>query len=231
MSLLEEWIVPLVVNYGLLAVFITMTLESACVPIPSEIVVPYGGILAATGHLPLDGAGGVALVVLVATVANLTGSAMAYAAGRYGGRTLVERYGRYVFMSKHHLDLADRWFERRGEITVFLTRMMPAVRTFISVPAGVARMPFGRFAVYSFLGAVPWNLALAYLGFVFAENWDRLQAYFHEYNIVFYAALALFVLAVIAWKWRSSRQGRRGPGPEQQHPEGTQAEGELGRER
>jgi membrane protein DedA with SNARE-associated domain len=222
MAFLEEWIIPILVEYGLLAVFITMTLESACIPIPSEIVVPYGGVLAAGGHLPLDGAAGLALVVLVATLANLTGSAAAYGAGRWGGRILVERYGRYVFMSKHHLDVADRWFERRGEATVFLTRMMPGVRTFISVPAGVARMPFARFAIYSFLGAVPWNLALAYLGFVLGQNWDNLQGYFHEYNLVFFAALAVLVAAAVLWKLRSSRRAQRRRQAERS-PEGEEA--------
>ena len=155
MAFLQDWIIPFLVDYGLLAIFITMTLESACVPIPSEIVVPYGGVLAAQGHVTLWA------VVVVATVANLVGSSIAYAAGRYGGRALVLRYGRYVFMSPHHLDVADRWFERRGEVTVFVTRMMPGVRTFISVPAGVARMPYVRFIVYSALGAFLWNLGLA----------------------------------------------------------------------
>jgi membrane protein DedA with SNARE-associated domain len=209
MGFLEEWIIPILEDYGLLAIFITMALESACVPIPSEIVVPYGGILAAQGHLPLDGIPGIALVVLVATLANLTGSAVAYAAGRWGGRALVLKYGRYVLMSHHHLDMADRWFERRGQITVFLTRMMPGVRTFISVPAGVARMPFGRFALYSFLGAVPWNLALAYLGYALGQNWDRLQEYFHEYNLIFWAVLAAALAAVVLWKLRDMRNGRR----------------------
>jgi membrane protein DedA with SNARE-associated domain len=206
---LEQWIIPILEDYGLLAIFITMTLESACVPIPSEIVVPYGGILVAGGHLPLSGAAaGTALVVLVATLANLAGSTMAYSAGRWGGRALVLRYGRYFFMSRHHLDLAERWFERRGEITVFATRMMPGIRTFISVPAGVARMPFGRFAVYSFLGALPWNLALVYLGFTLGQNWDRLQEYFHEYNLIFFAVLAAVAALAVVWKLRSARNGR-----------------------
>jgi membrane protein DedA with SNARE-associated domain len=202
MSFLQDWIVPFLVDYGLLAIFLTMTLESACVPIPSEIVVPYGGVLAAQGHVSLWA------VVLVATVANLAGSSIAYAAGRYGGRPLVLRYGRYVFLSAHHLDVADDWFERRGEITVFITRMMPGVRTFISVPAGIARMPYVRFLGYSALGALVWNLALAYVGYLFGENWDHLQQAFGRWNRYFYVALALAVVAVIAWKWRDVRRKR-----------------------
>jgi membrane protein DedA with SNARE-associated domain len=202
MAWLQDWIIPYLVDYGLLAIFITMTLESACVPIPSEIVVPYGGVLAAQGHVTLWA------VVLVATLANVVGSSIAYAAGRYGGRVLVLRYGRYVFLSEHHLDVADDWFARRGEITVFVTRMMPGVRTFISVPAGIARMPYVRFIVYSALGALPWNLGLAYLGYLFGENWDHLQESFHKWNRYFYVALVLAVVAVIVWKWRDIRRKR-----------------------
>lgn len=202
MGFLEDWIIPILVDYGLVAIFVTMALESACVPIPSEVVVPYGGFLAAQGHTQLW------MVVLVATVANLVGSTVAYAAGRYGGRSLVLRYGRYVLMSPHHLDVADHWFQRRGQLTVFLTRMMPGVRTFISVPAGVARMPYGRFALYSFLGALPWNLALAYLGWVFGENWERLQESFSRYNLVFWVLLGLAIVAAVAWKWRAVRRSR-----------------------
>lgn len=199
MGFIEDWIIPLLVDYGLVAIFISQTLESMCIPIPSEVVVPYGGFLAAQGHVALW------QVVVVATAANLLGSTIAYAAGRYGGRAIFLRYGKYVLMSEHHLELADRWFERRGETTVFLTRMMPGVRTFISVPAGVSRMPYLRFAVYSALGAIPWNAALAYLGWVFGSNWERLQGLLHQYNLVIYAALALLVVAAVAWKWRDMR--------------------------
>ena len=202
MGSLEHWLVQALTDYGLLAVFIAMILESACIPIPSEVVVPYGGFLAAQGHVALW------QVILVATLANLIGSTLAYAAGRYGGRTLVVRYGRYVFISAHHLDQADEWFEKRGEMTVFVTRMMPGVRTFISVPAGVARMPYVRFAVYTFLGALPWNAALAYLGYAFGANWERLQEYFSRFNWIVWALLALALVAAVAWKWRAVRASR-----------------------
>ncbi len=149
MSFFENWLMPLLENYGLLIVFLTMVAESACIPIPSEIVVPYGGFLAAQGHTHLW------MVIAVATVANLVGSRIAYAVGRYGGRALFLRYGRYVGAKEHHLEKAERWFERRGELTVFFTRMMPGVRTFISLPAGIVKMPVGKFLLYSFLGVDP----------------------------------------------------------------------------
>ena len=203
-SFFNDWLIPLLEDYGLLAIFIAMTLESTCIPIPSEIVVPYGGLLAAQGHVQLW------QVVVVATAANILGSTIAYAAGCYGGRALFLKYGRYVLIRPHHLDAADRWFERRGQITVFLTRMMPGVRTFISVPAGISRMHFGKFLVYSLLGAIPWNAALAYLGWVFGANWDTLQKYFERYNTVFYIVLAAtVVLAIVLWRVRRNRQGRR----------------------
>jgi membrane protein DedA with SNARE-associated domain len=198
----EAWIKTVLTDYGLLAIFVTMTLESACIPIPSEIVVSFGGFMAAQGDFPLWA------VVVVATLANLVGSGIAYALGRYGGRAFFLRYGRYVFVSAHHLDKAEEWFDRRGEITVLLTRMMPGVRTFISVPAGIARMDLGKFLLFSFFGALPWNLALALLGYAFGQNWDRLQALFGEFNRVFYVLLALFVVAVGAWWWRKSRRAR-----------------------
>jgi membrane protein DedA with SNARE-associated domain len=206
-SFFNDWLIPLLEHYGLLAIFIAMTAESACIPIPSEIVVPYGGLLAAQGHVQLW------QVVAVATAANILGSTIAYAAGRYGGRALFLKYGRYVLIRPHHLDVADRWFERRGQITVFLTRMMPGVRTFISVPAGIGRMPLGKFLLFSLLGAIPWNVALAYLGWVFGANWETLQGYFDRYNTVFYILLAAaVVLAIVLWRVRRGRKGRRQSG-------------------
>jgi membrane protein DedA with SNARE-associated domain len=135
MSFFQNWLLPLLRDHGLLIVFLTMVAESACIPIPSEIVVPYGGFLAATGNTQLWA------VIVVATLANVVGSGIAYGVGRFGGRALFVKYGRYVLVRPHHLDKADRWFERRGELTVFFTRMMPGVRTFISLPAGIAKMP------------------------------------------------------------------------------------------
>src|SRR5665647_1265640 len=130
MSFFQNWLLPLLRDHGLLIVFVTMIAESACIPIPSEIVVPYGGFLAAQGHTELW------MVIAVATLANLIGSSIASGVGRVGGRARCLRYGRYVGVSTHHLDRADQWFVRYGPVTVFFTRMMPGIRTFISLPAG-----------------------------------------------------------------------------------------------
>ena len=204
MSFFQNWLIPLLTNHGLLIVFLTMVAESCCIPIPSEIVVPYGGFLAAQGHTHLWA------VIIVACAANLVGSSIAYAIGRFGGRALFLRYGRYVLVSPHHLDKAEAWFGRRGEVTVFFTRMMPGVRTFISLPAGIARMNVGKFLLYSVLGSIPWNIGLAYLGYGAGkaagnDSWASLQAQFSRYNEIFYVVLAVFVIAVISygvWHWR-----------------------------
>jgi membrane protein DedA with SNARE-associated domain len=193
MGALSGWLIHSLEHYGLLIVFITMAAESACIPIPSEVVVPYGGFLAANHHVALWS------VVVVATVANVIGASIAYWVGRSGGRALFVRYGRYVLVSPHHLDRADDWFRRRGPLTVFFTRMMPGIRTFISLPAGIAKMPFRRFLVYTLLGSIPWNLALAYLGYAFGANWDKLQRQFGRYNTVFYVVVAVVVVGLIIW--------------------------------
>jgi len=213
MGFFQNWLIPALEHHGLLIVFLTMVAESACIPIPSELVVPYGGFLAAQGHTQIWA------VIVVATVANLVGSSIAYWVGRFGGRALFVKYGRYVLIRPHHIDKADDWFERRGQITVFFTRMMPGVRTFISLPAGIAKMPVGKFLLYSFLGSVPWNVALAFLGYgagkaAGPDPWGRLQDQFSRYNTIFYVALAVVVVGLIAWgvwRWRGRRAQRPGP--------------------
>lgn len=203
MTQLGNWAKTFVENYGLWAIFFTMVLESAFIPIPSEVVVPLGGVLAAQGHVALW------QVVVVSTLANLVGSLIIYAIGRYGGRELILRYGRYVRLTSHHVELADRWFDRWGSWAVFVTRMLPGVRSVISLPAGIARMPVGRFTLFTTLGSIPWNLALAYLGYLFGANWEQLQSYFHRYDLVAYGLVVAAVLAVVAWvvwwRWRRTR--------------------------
>jgi membrane protein DedA with SNARE-associated domain len=198
-------------SYGLLIVFVTMVAESACIPIPSEVVVPYGGFLAAEGHTHLW------MVIVVACVANLVGSSIAYTVGRYGGRALFVRYGKYVGISAHHIDRADHWFVRYGPATVFFTRMMPGVRTFISLPAGIAKMPVVKFLLYSLAGSVIWNTALAYLGYGFykalgPDGWNKLQDAFSRYNKIWYVVLAAVVVAILAfavWRWRRHKNAAR----------------------
>lgn len=196
---LEHILKTNVEHYRLLAIYITMTLESACIPIPSEIVMPYAGHLVAKGNLSMWQA------TLVASIANLSGSWLAYTAGRFGGRTFIDRYGKYIFLSHKHLAMADRWFANRGEATVFLSRMLPVVRTFISLPAGIARMNIIKFSIYSFLGSLPWNFLLVYLGYTFTDRWDQLQQYLHEFNIAAFSGIAVVVVGYLYWRKKKSR--------------------------
>ena len=212
MGSLTNWVIHALENYGLLIVFLTMMAESTCIPIPSEVVVPYGGVLAAQGHVQLWA------VIVVATLANLVGCSIAYVVGRYGGRALFVRYGRYVGVSHRHLEQADEWFDRRGEVTVFFTRMMPGVRTFISLPAGIMKMNVGKFLLYSFLGSIPWNAGLAYLGYgagkaVGEDGWAALQDQFSRYNKIFYVVLAVVVVGLVGWgvlHWQRRKNRRNG---------------------
>jgi membrane protein DedA with SNARE-associated domain len=205
---LTDLITETIRDHGYLAVFVLMVLESACVPIPSEVTMVFGGALANAAFYralsrpevePLN----FVLVGLVGAVANLVGSWVAYWVGWAGGRPLVERWGRYVFLRPHELDRAEAWWARHGEAAVFVSRLLPVVRTFISLPAGVARMPFWRFTVYTFLGVLPWTFALAGLGFLLGQQWELVERYFRPISL----AVAVLVVAGGAW-WLLRRRSR-----------------------
>src|SRR5256885_776180 len=155
-----------------------MTIESAAIPIPSELILPFAGWSVSRGLTePLTGAPWSFWGAVVAgVIGNTAGSLLSYAVGAYGGRPLVARYGRSVLISAHDLETAERWFARFGEATVFFSRMLPIVRTFISVPAGIARMPLWRFTLFSVLGAVPWGMLLVWGGLILRDHWHDLQA-------------------------------------------------------
>jgi membrane protein DedA with SNARE-associated domain len=189
---------------GYPGIALLMAIESACIPLPSEIIMPFAGYLASTGRFSLVG---------VATAGALgcnIGSTVAHAVGMYGGRPLVEKWGRYVLMSRRDLELAERFFARYGGITVFVARLLPVIRTFIALPAGIARMPQLPFQLYTFAGSWPWCFALAYVGFKLGERWDsdpRLRAIMHQADVVV-VALLVAVLAWYVWRhWRARREG------------------------
>jgi membrane protein DedA with SNARE-associated domain len=190
-------------SFGWLGVVVAMAIESACIPFPSEVIMPLAGWLLVAEH----GLGwaGVLQAGFWGAVGNLLGSALAYGVGAWGGRPLLERYGRWILVTQKDLQRADQWFARWGEATVFLARLVPVVRTFVSLPAGVARMPFGRFAAYTFAGSFLWSLALAAIGFQWGPSWEefRERARFLDYPI------AAAILAVIAWYvWHKARELR-----------------------
>ena len=186
---------------GLPGVFILMLLESACIPIPSEATMLFTGFNVSKGEYSLLAA------TMVGSVANLVGSWLAYAVGYYGRVDLIEKHGRKLFIKQHHLEWADRWFERYGDATVFFTRMLPIIRTFISLPAGVAKMPFWRFSVLTFAGCVPWVFMLTYIG---KEAGDRWESWKDSLHYVDYAVAAFLVIGAIYlfFRWRSRRNGK-----------------------
>src|SRR6266498_3719400 len=178
---IDAYVLPLLerayATFGYLGVVVAMAIESAAIPVPSEVILPFAGWSVARGIAePLTGTPWTYWgAVIAGVVGNTLGSLVAYAVGAFGGRPLLERYGRFVLISRHDLDLADRHFARYGDATVFFTRMLPIVRTFISVPAGIARMPLWRFIVFSLLGAVPWVMLLVWGGVTLGDNWPELK--------------------------------------------------------
>lgn len=193
---MDHFISTQVAHHGYLAIFVLMVLESACIPIPSEAIMLFGGALAggllvASGHPHVSLVG----VALAGAFGNLVGAAIAYAVGRLGGRPLVERWGRYVLLRRRDLDRADAFFRRRGGLAVLVGRMLPVIRTFISLPAGAADMPVVRFSLYTLIGSLPWTFGLAAAGQALVANWNTVSADFTPASIV----IAILAVAAIAW--------------------------------
>jgi membrane protein DedA with SNARE-associated domain len=184
-----DYFINLVIEGGYFTVFITMSLESALILIPSEVVMPFAGYMVYLGKLNF------VLVGLIASLANLLGSIVAYLIGLYGGRPLIKRYGKYILIRQHHVDMTERFFNKYGDITVLVGRCLPIVRTFISLPAGFGRMNFGKFVLYTFLGSLPWNYALAYAGLAMGEHWEKILGILRYLDIV----VVLGVIALIVW--------------------------------
>ncbi len=184
----SQFIIAAIASLGYGGVLLMMGLESACIPLPSEVILPFAGYLASTGRFQL-----VWLAIVGALGCNL-GSMVAYAAGYYGGRPLALRYGRWFLLAPGDLDRAEAWFRHRGDITVLVSRMLPVVRTYIALPAGVARMPLLRFHVYTFVGSLPWCWLLAYLGYRLGKNWEQVSPYVHHFDLVWAPVLAALVL-------------------------------------
>lgn len=177
-----NFIITVIDQFGYLGVFILMSLESACIPIPSEVTMPFAGSLITTGRFDLWGLG------LVGGMANLTGSLVAYFAGLWGQeaviRKVIKSYGKYLLITEDEFDRSEKWFRKKGEIIVFVTRLMPIVRTFISLPAGIAKMNLYRFVIYTFLGSFIWSIFLTYIGFSLGKNWKIIEDYFHKLDLV-----------------------------------------------
>ena len=182
-------------DHGVPAVFLLMTLESACIPVPSEVIQLFAGYLVSQDRM------GLVAAILAGTLGNVVGSWIAWGIGATGGREFIERFGKYVHVTPKRMELADRWFERYGNKVVFWSRMLPIVRTFISLPAGVARMPFWRFTLYTFLGALPWVTGLTLLGVQVGKDWEKWEG---RLKYVDYLVAVVLVGGVVylVRKWR-----------------------------
>ena len=180
------WVIS---HAGYAGIILLMAIESACIPLPSEIIMPFSGYLVYTGRFNL------LWVATAGAIGCNLGSELAYSVGYYGGPALVRKLGYYLLLSEKEVDWAVSFFERHGGITVLVSRMLPVIRTFIALPAGIARMPRLRFHVYTFAGSWPWCFGLAYLGMKGGENWAYLAKYFHRFDAVF----LLFMVFVIGW--------------------------------
>ena len=195
---LAAFVIYVISRMGLPGIVLLMAIESACIPLPSEVIMPFSGYLVFLGKYSLWSVG------LAGAIGCVVGSVPAYYLGMYGGRPLIEKYGKYVLLSHRDLDLADRWFVRHGEATVFFARLLPVIRTFIAFPAGVARMDMKRFIAYTFAGSLPWCLGLAYVGMVMGEKWPTLRGYFHKFDLLIGAVL----IAGIVWYVRRHLRNR-----------------------
>lgn len=198
---LAGFIIAVISKAGYLGVLLLMTIESACIPLPSEVIMPFAGYLVYTGQFNLF------LAATAGAIGCNVGSVIAYEIGCYGGRPLVEKYGSYIFLTHHDLKWAERFFQRFGAAAVLIGRLLPVIRTFIALPAGIARMPRLRFHVYTFVGSWPWCFALAWIGMKLGEHWDkdpRLKQWFHRLD----AVIILVLLAGITWFVWSHWKGR-----------------------
>lgn len=189
MSLLDTFTTGIIDSLGHWGIFITMTLESACIPLPSEVIMLFGGFLAAQGILSFW------WVVVAGVLGNLFGSIIAYMVGKYGGRTVLTKYGKYILFNQDHMMKSEAFFARYGSWATFFGRMLPVIRTFISLPAGISQMNFKKFTIFTLLGCIPWNILLTYLGVKLGQHWEDAQPYLKPLTIIG----ALIVLAIVFW--------------------------------
>jgi membrane protein DedA with SNARE-associated domain len=200
---LGKWIIDIISFLGYWGIVLTMGIESACIPLPSEIIMPFSGYLVYSGRFNL------LWVSVAGAFGCVVGSVAAYWAGVWGGRPFIERYGKYVLLSHRDLDTAERWFKKYGDWTIFFSRLLPVIRTFISLPAGIARMNFPRFVIYTFLGSLPWCFVLAYIGKVLGENWQTIKGYFRRADVVIVIVIVVGIVFFIYRHLKPEKIGER----------------------
>ena len=189
---LSSVVIYLITAFGYLGIFLTMAMESAALPIPSEIVMPFAGYVASQGNLDFWA------IVIAGTLGNLVGSLLLYYVGLKGGRPVLMKYGKYILISEREIRIAEEWFRKFGSKVIFFSRMLPVVRTFVSLPAGAAKMDIKKFSFYTLVGSVPWNIALTYVGFVLGENWQQIEGVFRAFDLAI-VGIAAVVIAYIAY--------------------------------
>ena len=175
--------------WGYVAVIILMAMENACIPVPSELILGFAGYMVSAERMTFTGA------MIAGMIGGMAGSIFAYAVGSTGGRKFVDKYGKYFFIKKSHVDLAQRWFDKYGIRAVFFSRMLPVVRTFISLPAGFARVNFKQFLFFTFAGSLPWTALILYAGVLLGDNWEYLLEIGHEFSLAF----IVVSIIIIAW--------------------------------
>ncbi len=199
---------------GYLGVMLAMGIESAMIPLPSELILPFAGFMVSDPSQlePITGAPwGFWIVVIVATIGNTLGSLIAYAIGAYGGRPFLERYGRYLLIRPHEIEIADEFFRKYGGPTVFIGRLLPIVRTFISFPAGVTRMPLGKFIVFSTAGALPWSIALVWAGMQLGANWAEIREMLRPFDLLIAVTVVLGLLTLLWWRLGTPGRPKKAP--------------------
>jgi len=188
---IANFIINLIDTTGYLGIFFLMVLESALMPIPSEIIMPFAGFLVSKGNLDFT------LVLLAGTLGNVIGSWLAYFLGVFGGRKFIIKYGKYLFIKENHLKVAEKWFEKYGSLAILFSRNLPAIRTVISLPAGIAKMNFKKFSLFTFIGSIPWNFLLTYLGYMLGENWKIITQYSEIIDIIIVIGLIVGIIIFI----------------------------------
>lgn len=195
MSIIES-ILSSTVNFiellGYWGLGLGMAIESACIPLPSEVILPFGGFLVSQGQLSFWGA------VFAGTIGGTIGSIIAYYVGIYGGRPFVLKYGKYVLINEREFEKADRFFVKYGDATVFFSRLLPIIRTFISLPAGIAKVPFKRFVIYTFAGSLPWSILLTFAGYKLGEHWMDIKKYLHGADYII-GSVIIILIGLYLW--------------------------------
>lgn len=197
MEFFSTYFLDFIQNWGYVAVAILMALENACIPIPSELILGFAGFLIYMNEMTFVSA------TIAGMIGGMVGSIITYYIGSIGGREFVEKYGKYLFMKKSHVDYAQNWFDKYGIKAVFFSRLLPVIRTFISLPAGFARVNFSKFVIYTFWGSLPWTILILYLGYALGNNWEELLAIGHEASLVVVIAI---IIIIAIWYYRYKKK-------------------------